>query len=207
MTHTLHRQGSPESLSADYVVLMLRAVGFNEEGNDPKVQEFLRMALRHNAVNIGSVTMGGMMERAPEVIENARQVGQAAFASQDDLVGLFKELKQADLGVSVTVSGRFDKVDEALKKAGLQHHTANFSLGVWGKTEKLPPSEILEVTTMCGHGMISANRVRRMVKDVRSGAKTPEEAAKLLAPACACGVYNPVRAANLLRQMADQTAG
>ncbi len=204
MTHTLHRRGSPESLSGDYVMLMIQAVGYNEEDHVRKVQEFLRIAVRHNAVNIGSVTGGGMIDRADEVIANAQYIGQAAFASQDEVTAVLKELKEADLGLSVVVSGIFEKVDECLQRAGLQHHTANFSLGIWGKTERLPSDDILAITTMCGHGMISTNIVKKMANEVRAETKTPEEAAKLLAPACACGVFNTIRTAKLLRDMADK---
>jgi len=205
MTHTLHRRGSRESLSGDYTMIMLRAVGINEEDHVRKIREFLRIALRHNAVNIGSVEGGGIgLDKAEEVIANASQAGQAAFATQEDVTAVLKELKEADLGVSVTVGGIFEKVDESLRQAGLQHHTANFSLGVWGRTELLPPDDILEVTTMCGHGMISTNRVKKMVSDIKTGVKTPAEAAKALAPACACGVFNPDRAAKLLSKMADK---
>ncbi|MFC1992732.1 hypothetical protein ACFLV3_02830 [Chloroflexota bacterium] len=60
MTHTLHRRGTAESLSGDYVVLMLPAMGINDEGHVPKLQEFLRIALRHKPRNIGGVTKGSM---------------------------------------------------------------------------------------------------------------------------------------------------
>jgi len=62
MTHTLHRRGSAESLSGDYVVLMLRAIGVNDTDYVPKLQEFLRICLRHNPVNIGCETKGSMYE-------------------------------------------------------------------------------------------------------------------------------------------------
>ena len=79
MTHSLHRRGTRESLSEDYVVLMIQAVGYNEEGHREKAQEFLRIALRHNAVNIGSVSMGGMIDKAEEVIANVDKIGHAVF--------------------------------------------------------------------------------------------------------------------------------
>ncbi len=204
MTHTLHRRGSAQSLSEDYVVLMIQAVGHNEEGHRQKVQKFLRMALRHNAVNIGSVSMGGMIDKAEEVIANVDKIGHAVFYNPEDVTAVLKELKEADLGLSVVVSGIFEKVDDCIEKAGLKHHTANFSLGIWGKTEKLPPDEILEVATMCGHALIAPNLVREMVKEIKAGTKTPEEAAKLLAPNCACGVFNPRRAASLMKAMAGK---
>jgi hypothetical protein len=204
MTHTLHRSGSARSLSEDYVVLILKAVGINHIGNAPKVQEFLRMALRHKAVNIGSSQKGGMIDKPEEVISVANNIGHAVFDNPEDLTAFLKELKQADLGLSIVVSGIFDKVDECLEKAGLQHHTANFSLGIWGRTDKLPDDEILEITTMCGHALISPNRVKEMARAIKAGTKTPEEAAKALMPQCTCGVFNPTRAARLLANIAEK---
>jgi len=202
MTHTLHRRGTKESLSEDYTVMMLQSVGINDEGHIPKIQEFLRIALRHNPKNIGSVTMGGMIDKPEEVIANASKIGHAVFDNKEDLTAALKELKEADLGISVIVSGIFENVDECLEKAGLKHHTGNFSLGIWGKTEKLPSNDILEVTTMCGHALIAPNLVKAMVKEIKAGTKTPEEAAKVLMPNCACGVFNPARTTKLLAAMA-----
>jgi hypothetical protein len=202
MTHTLHRRGTRESLSEDYTIMMLQSVGINDEGHIPKIQEFLRIVLRYNPKNIGSVTMGGMIDKPEEVIANANKIGHAVFDNKEDLTAVLKELKKADLGISVTVGGIFENVDECLEKAGLKHHTANFSLGIWGKTEKLPSNDVLEVTTMCGHALIAPNLVKAMVKEVKAGTKTPEEAAKVLMPQCACGVFNPARAAKLLAAMA-----
>ncbi|MFH1926046.1 MAG: hypothetical protein ABIK32_06100 [Chloroflexota bacterium] len=204
MTHTLHRRGSAESLSQDYVMMMLQAVGYNEEGHIPKCQEFLRIALRHNAVNLGSVSMGGMIDKAEEVIANASKVGHAVFDNQEDVTAVLKELKEADLGLSIIVSGIYEKVDECLEKAGLKHHTGNFSLGIWGRTGKLPSDDILEVITMCGHALIAPDLVKEMVREIKAGTKTPEDAARLLAPQCACGVFNTKRAANLMKAMADK---
>lgn len=202
MTHTLHRRGTRESLSEDYTIMMMQSVGINDEGHIPKIQEFLRIVLRYNPKNIGSVTMGGMIDKPEEVIANASKIGHAVFDNKEDLTAILKDLKEADLGISVIVGGIFENVDECLEKAGLQHHTANFSLGIWGKTEKLPSNNILEVTTMCGHALISPNLVKEMVKEIKAGSKTPEQAAKVLMPQCACGVFNPARAAKLLAAMA-----
>jgi len=204
MTHTLHRRGTPESLSEDYVMLMIHAVGVNDQNTTPKFQEFLRIALRHNPVNIGSVSMGGMMDKKDEVIANAQKIGHAVFDNPQAVTDMLNELKKADLGMSVVVSGIYENVDKCIEKAGLKHHTGNFSLGIWGKTEKLPPNDILEVTTMCGHAMISSNLVMAMVEDIQAGRKTPEEAAKVLTPNCSCGIFNPVRAAQLLAAMAGK---
>ncbi|HUU65249.1 MAG TPA: hypothetical protein VMW37_04000 [Dehalococcoidales bacterium] len=205
MTHSLHRRGTAESLSGDYVILCLPAVGINDDGHDSKLREFLRIALRHDPVNMGAIMLGNMYShKAQEVVDSAHGIVHAVFVSKDVVSEVLKELKEADLGMSVVVSGIFENVDECAEKAGLKHHTANFSLGIWGKTEKLPSNDILEVTTMCGHAMVSANLVRAMVKEIKAGRKTPEEAAKVLAPQCACGIFNPTRAAKLLAAMATK---
>ena len=203
MTHSLHRRGTAESLSGDYVLLCLPAIGINDDGHDPKLQEFLRIALRHDPTNIGAIMTGNLYShKSEEVVDAAHGIVHAVFVSQDVVIEVLKELEKADLGMSVVVSGIFENVDECLKKVGLKHHTANFSLGIWGKTEKLPSEDILEVTTMCGHGLISTNLAKSMVEEVKSGAKTPEDAAKELVPNCTCGIFNPARAAKLLAVMA-----
>jgi hypothetical protein len=205
MTHTLHRRGTAENLSEDYVTLAQHATGINDETYIPPEQEFLRIALRHNPVNIGCDTKGNMYRYQPEeIIANIGGGGDAhaVFDNPQALTEFLKELKKADLGISVVVSGIFENVDKCLEEAGLKHHTANYSLGIWGKTEKLPSNDVLEITTMCGHGLISANLVKAIVKEIEAGRKTPEEAAKALTPNCDCGVFNPVRAAKLLAAMA-----
>jgi len=203
MTHTLHRRGTAENLRGDYALIMLRAMGINDRDYLPKVKEFLRIALRHNAVNIGSEMKGCLYEFPPEeIIAEAKGDSHVVFDNPRALTEFLKEVKEADLGLSVVVSGIFESVDECLEQAGLKHHTGNFSLGIWGKTEKLPGDDILEVTTMCGHGLISTNLVKAVTKEIKTGTRTPEEAAKILAPNCTCGIFNPARAANLLAAMA-----
>lgn len=205
MTHTLHRRGTAESLSKDFVVMTLRAMGFNNEGYLPKCQEFLRIARRHSPVNIASEMKGNRFEfPADDIIADANGDSFAVFDNPEDLVEFLKEVKEADLGLSVVVSGIFEKVDECFEKAGLKHHTANFSLGIWGQRDLLPGDDILEVATMCGHGMIPTNLVKAVVNEIREGRRTPEEAVKVLAPNCSCGVFNPVRAAELLAAMASK---
>ena len=203
MTHSLHRRGTRESLSEDYVMLCLPAVGLNDEGHAPKLKKFLEIAVRYDPVNIGAIKLGNMYSHSKEeVVAAAQAVVHAVFVKQEQVASILKDLEKEDLGMSVVVSGIFENVDQCLEKAGLKHHTANFSLGVWGKTEKLPPDEILEVATMCGHAMISANLIKSMVDEVKAGRKTPDEAAKVLAPQCACGIFNPARAAKLIAAMA-----
>ncbi|MGI6605388.1 MAG: hypothetical protein ACOX2S_10285 [bacterium] len=64
-------------------------------------------------------------------------------------------LKKKDLGFSVVISGCWEEVLPACQDAGVTPHTINYSLGVWGRKDRLPNDDILAVTTMCGHHMIS----------------------------------------------------
>ena len=205
MTHTLHRRGNAESLSEDYVILMLKAIGVNDTDYIPKLQEFLRICLRHNPVNIGCETKGSMYEYpAEEIIADTRGDTHAVFDNPQAAAAALKDLKEADLGLSVVVSGIFETVDKCLEEAGLKHHTANFSLGIWGRMEKLPENAILEITTMCGHAMVATNLVKAMIEEIRAGRKTPEEAARALTPNCTCGIFNPARAAKLMASAAGK---
>ena len=199
MTHSLHRIGTEESLSKDFVVAALPTMGINNAGHEPKLQAFLRLALKHHPKNYGVGSYGNSFSHNGEdVIQHATGMAHAVFTDVADVTALLKDLKEADLGMSVIVSGILDNVNKAARDAGLKRHTVNVSLGVWGNTKRLPPTEIMEVTTMCGHGMIAANLVRKVLDDVRSGATTPEAAGKMLAAPCCCGIFNPARAAELL---------
>jgi len=54
--------------------------------------------------------------------------------------------------------------------------------------------------TMCGHGMVSHNFVKKMVDWVKEGRRTPAQAARYMARFCICGVFNTVRAQKLFEQ-------
>jgi hypothetical protein len=83
-------------------------------------------------------------------------------------------------------------------------HTVNHSLGVWGRTETLPEQDVLEISTMCGHGMVAFGLIRDMVAEVKAGRLTVREAAERLAEPCECGVFNPDRAAALLERIVGE---
>ncbi len=199
MTHTLHRLGTEGNLSNDFPMLCMAAQGLNTEGSKRKLREFLRIGSRHNPVNMGEMKYGNMYSHSvEEIVENASSIVHVLFDNEAQVVAFMKDLKQADLGLSVVISGLFSVVNKCAKEAGLKPHTVEYSLGVWGNTERLPVPEVLEVTTMCGHGLLSSNLVKSLVNDIKSGAKTSDVAAKELARSCCCGVFNPTRASQLL---------
>jgi len=86
----------------------------------------------------------------------------------------------------------------------MKPHTINLSLGIIGKTELLPEEGILELTTMCGHALISAALVRKGIREVACGEKTPREASNMVGKPCVCGIYNLDRSDRLLSRRATE---
>lgn len=208
MTHTLHRLGSRKSLERDYVILAMTAKGLNREGAAPKLRKILSIFARYHPVNMGNV-MGGCSlckskDTPPiETIKKAsdESVVHAVYTDKETVKKVLKELKEADLGMSIVVSGIFDEVFGLCKDVSIRGpFTVNLSLGIMGKTERLPHEEILEIITMCGHAMVSKHLTRDQIEKVKKGKITVEQAAKELAKQCVCGIFNPTRAAELLNR-------
>lgn len=207
MTHTLHRQGTRENLSRDYPLVAVMAHGFNEKGGGPKLGRFLEICWKHGPVNLGDMKQGSVFTYdAEKIYQNVSDttIVECVFDDLNKVEAVLRDLKKEDLGVPVVVSGLTDKVRECCKKVGLEIHTVAQSLGVWGNTSRLPSKEILEITTMCGHAMVSSSLVEMMIEDIKKGTITPEKAAEKLAKPCECGIFNPSRAAELLAKAAGK---
>jgi hypothetical protein len=207
MTHTLHRRGSEKSLGRDYVLLCMAAKGINEEGSAGKMREFLRINLRHQPVNVGDMRTGNMYNvPIDEIIEKvtSTSIVHGVFTNQETVKNVLKDLKEADLGMSVVVSGPFGCVGELCRAAGLSPHSVDYSGAIWGRRDKLPPDEILEVTTMCGHAMVASNLVKSLIDEIKGGERSAEDAGKELARICECGIFNPTRATELLKELASK---
>jgi hypothetical protein len=97
-----------------------------------------------------------------------------------------------------------DEVIPLAQEVGMKPHTINLSLGIIGKTELLPEEGILELTTMCGHALISAALVRKGIREVACGEKTPREASNMVGKPCVCGIYNLDRSDRLLSRRATE---
>jgi hypothetical protein len=219
MTHSLHREGTKENLLNDFTLYCLPAVGINDKESGMKRWRFLEIALRNNAVNAGQADIGNFIAHSPqELSERVRDrfknspgdgIGDGMAPciccdSKEDFVNILKEAIEADFGLSIVVQGILEEVEDCLGQVGLKPHTVHHSLGVWGKTDKLPGKEVLEITTMCGHGMTSPNLVKKCIEEVISGKTTSREAARLLARPCICGIFNPNRAEALLNRIASK---
>jgi len=206
MTNTLHRQGAPESLKNDYVIFAHTAKGITREGSGPKIQEFMRICLKYHPINIGDSKQGNIYQEGTDIQKLISNQGDGAgaaavFTDLDTLQKAVEELIRADLGISINISGLLDEVRACCQRAGIQRHSVEHSLGFWGAKDRLPEREILEFNTMCGHGMVSFNLIRKMIEYVKLRRLTPKKAAKIMAKCCECGVFNPIRAEMLLEKV------
>lgn len=204
MTHSLHRQGSAESLKKDYVMYARCSRGFNMATAEPQVKRIVEIVFDEGPNNSGAST-----ERAN--MANGTWTRERALASQKDTHGficcfddrekmkrVLKRLKEEDIGISIVVSGLIDEVMGMAKELGLKPHTINLSLGIRGKKELLPGPEVMEFTTMCGHALVASSLVEKALADVREGKKTMAEAARMVGEPCICGIVNLARAEALL---------
>jgi hypothetical protein len=207
MTHSLHREGSLRSLERDYVLFIYPARGFNYAGSGPKVRHLMELLFLAGPSNtiVTTLRRNSYSGVSPEEVLNSIKDGArvyATFNTREKIKGLLTAMKEADEGISIVVSGLIDQVREIAAEAGLNPHMINLSLGIHGATDRLPPPDIRQFTTMCGHGLISPNLVRDVIRKINKGEVTPWEGSLILAKPCACGIYNPHRSEELLHEMA-----
>jgi hypothetical protein len=208
MTNTLHRQGAAEDLKEDYVIFVTMARDINREGSAPKIHEFLRICQKHNPINIGSSKMGTVLQddvSYQDLVTGLKDgsTSAAVFTDLDTLKKVLGELIEADLGISINVSGLLEGVQECCHGNGIERHSVEQSLGFWGARDRLPEREVLEINTLCGHGLVSFNLIRKMMEQVRMRRLTPREAAEIMGRCCECGVFNTTRAERLLEKVLE----
>jgi hypothetical protein len=207
MTHTLHRQGRPEDLKEDYVLLLRTSRFVNHEGSEETMRRVWQVISRYQKelVNFGNhnPTWGGDEIYDMEFLktEAKSRIIHAVFKDRETIKACLKELKEADLGISTVVSGLCGETEKICSEIGLTPHTVNYSLGIHGNTRNVPQGEVLEIHTLCGHAMVSANLIRDMVKKIDQGKISCKAAAKKLSLMCDCGIFNTYRAEKLLERM------
>src|SRR3990170_8883585 len=143
MTNTLHRQGALGSLKNDYVIFAHTAKGITREGSAPKLQEFMRICLKYSPVNMGDSKQGNLLQDDIEIERLISNQGdgagaEAVFTDLDTLQKVVEELIRADLGISINISGLMDEVQACCRKAGMERHSVEHSLGFWGSKDRLP---------------------------------------------------------------------
>jgi hypothetical protein len=194
-----------QNLTDDWVILAMSAKGINEDGSTEKLRRCLEIMVSHSPDNYGDMKTGSRLTaNVDQLMKDIQDVSivHAVFTSEYQVTAVLEDLKAADLGLSVVVSGLADATQRCAQHCGLRKHTIEYSLGIWGRTDRLPGVRTLEITTMCGHGMVSAGLASEIVKLLQGKKMDVEQAATELAKLCVCGVFNQHRAARLLAALA-----
>jgi hypothetical protein len=227
MTNTLHRYtehyaGDRDAegtapVTDDFIVFAMASKGLNDDDLVGRYRRFLELALEHDPVNIGDATHGGWLrpqrdltpvnhwrrDHHPDAAAVLRDVDgpttvAAVFDTYQKLRAFVDALARADLGISINIAAPMDAAQRCCKDTGLARHSVEYSVGFRGRVDRLPDARTLELSTMCGHGMVSAGFARKMLDWVKEDRRTPAEAAAYLARFCSCGVFNTCRAERLL---------
>jgi hypothetical protein len=147
--------------------------------------------------NIYNTTIEDILDRVTD-----GTIVQVTYDNRERVVSLLKELKKKRPGISITVSGVTDIVQGIMDEVGLGRiHTVEYSMGTWGKTERLPEFDVLKITTMCGHAMIANDLVGKLIRDIKKGYRTLEDVALEMAKCCTCGNFNLTRGKMILKEM------
>ena len=226
MTNTLHRYSehyaferlpNPTPVRDDFIVFAMATKGVNDDRLVEKYREFLRLALRHDPVNIGDATKGGILrprqdlnpkahwkrdqqpnpEQVVAGIEGHTTVA-AVFDNYENMKAFVDDVRSANLGVSVNISAPIGEAERCCRETGIARHSVEYSLGFCGRVDKLPDATVLELTTMCGHGMVSANFAKKMIDWAKESRRSPAELSRTMARFCICGVFNISRAERIL---------
>ncbi len=212
MSHSLHRQGSVESLKNDFCIYARAAKGVNRgAGVGDKLRKILGIFTSEKVVNYGSSHAGKSFSNGLRPEEYAQTLDNsygiiATFDDPEAVKGVLTKAKEANTGISMVVSGLIADVVKIARSIGLKPHTATLSLGIYGKKEKLPEREVLEMVTMCGHSLVAANLIRDVIQKVRAGKLSPADAAIIASRPCTCGIFNTNRCAKAFKEMLEKEA-
>jgi hypothetical protein len=201
MTHTLDRTGLSDDRPGEEIVILCMVHHKEKKEKAEGIQEIARTVLKYKPNNFIGLPLG-----IPEqyLIPMSSQAGivTAVFTDKEAITNVVREIKEKALGISVVLSGLFSDVHDICEKTGLSEHTTHYTAGIFGKTERLPDHLTLEITTQCGHALVSRHYVSDIVKKIRKGKLTSEQGAELLSKPCVCGVVNKKRTAEVLERMA-----
>ncbi|MCJ7500187.1 hypothetical protein MUP29_08015 [bacterium] len=209
MSHSAHRCGTIRNLQNDYTMYARTSRHVNREGCGPKLRKILDIFLSENPVNFGSSHSGKSFAAGLDPEEYSRSLDKAyavacCFSSASAIRNVLGKLKEADTGISIVVSGLIEEIKKIAEEVGLKPHTVLLSLGVHGRKELLPKEKVLEITTMCGHGLVATPLVEEVAEKVKEGKLTPEQGARFLAQPCPCGIFNLDRCVELLKEQLSE---
>lgn len=208
MSHTSQRRGiDPSRPGEEIIVLASLPRAFRESEPARKaMSELAAMMLEHGRDHWPKWTNDRLTEVAKGSPPGTLAV---AFTDPKKVESLLNDLKKEWLPrnrekgypVSLVLTGLTGDAHVMCEKTGFREHTYLVSLGAFGRTEDLPTGDELALITMCGHGLIAKNRIRKLVKEIQKGEITPEAAAEDIARPCTCGVGNKKRAQEIFARL------
>jgi len=180
MTNTLHRHGSAESFNDDYIVFAIPARGINDTSAVEKQRRFLEIARKYKPVNMGDASHGAIFRPSKELNPTVHWRRQAAadfdtvvggvsspstvaavFDNPDTVVAFIKELKEADLGLSINISADSIKLRSADAVRALNGTASNIHWVSSGKRTAWPTarrSSLLPCAAMaCSRPILSVS--------------------------------------------------
>lgn len=184
------------------------AKGVNTQGAAEKLIKVLDIVMEVGPANIGFYGHGSILtdisidDVKNRFHDNSRI--RCCFDEKEKLKEVLRRVKDEDLGLSITVSGLISEIKEISKELELKPHTINISCGVFGRVDHLPTKEVMEVSTMCGHGLISAKLIEEVINRLRKGEMKLDEAIHTLGGPCTCGIFNPSRARETLTAIVNE---
>ena len=227
MTNTLHRYGKAESFFDDYIVFSLpaKSKAAGQTGDALAAQKrFMQIAAEYKPVSLGDALHGGTLRPTKsksifghwgkrnrpnfkKVLEGMSKAGTmaAVFDKRENAEAFVKRIKEEDLGLSVNISSSIDNAKNACAFAGIPRHSIAYSLGFENVGDNVPAKQAVQLSTMCGHGMVSASMAKKMIDWVKEGRRTPEQAVSYLTRFCSCGVFNPSRGKRILEEARTRT--
>ncbi|MBW2559524.1 MAG: hypothetical protein JRE40_01580 [Deltaproteobacteria bacterium] len=200
MTHTLNRRGLSEERPGEEMVVLCMVHRTEKTAKAEAMKKMVQTVLRHNPHNIIGAPLG-LSENDIIGMASVAGVVTAVFNDREEVTRLIEEVKSQGLGISVVLSGLFKDTKTVCEHCALKEHTFNISLGIFGKTDRLPNEDTLAITTQCGHGLISPFLVENIVKKIKKGDMTSEEGAELLIKPCVCGIGNSQRISRILNKI------
>ena len=203
MTNTLHRRGGEEDLRRDFVLFCMPSRSITPELPE-KLRLFTEIALRHGPVNANRLEGRSVTAIDPARIEEELDEGiclHAVYDNVEAVAGAVRDLVEADLGLPINISGPLAEVQTCCRQAGITRHSVEQSLGTAGRVDRLPRPEVVELNSLCGHGLVGYNLIEAVFGYVRTARMSVEEAARLLARPCQCGCFNPTRASQILERV------
>jgi len=202
MTHTLHRKTDIRDAKTEFLLIGMATKGINDKGSRGKLVKILEICKAHGAINLGDTQqsnmyfLGSSEELYKRMVDGA--IAGALFDNKTNLLQALEEINEEDTGMSIVVTGDIHEIKGICDQIGISPHTIALSLGIKGRTERLPSEDYLQLMTMCGHGMVTEHMVRTAIEKIRKGKTTVDKEVLQMTKCCVCGCFNPKRAKTVL---------